>query len=306
MSRYADLDDHVDSDESVAILDNIGRRMLKRQVDALKSLPTFPESIMRINSVLLEDNSHRSMEQIARAIEVDPVVTARILRLVNSAFYGVSGAVASVYDALVMLGLDVVRGIVLSSAAMDIASRRRSVHGLWEHSFGAAVAASALARTLGMPGVEEASAAALMHDIGKLVLASQLGRDYDAVIAHAVRNRVPVRDAELKLLGVSHDVIGQWLVKRWRLPDSLAQPIASHHTPGEAESYRDLTAVVHVADQMIRGYGFGFPGDNSMPALSEKAWKRLSLNDRKLRRAVIKMHTDLQEAIVHANLYVAQ
>lgn len=131
MSRYADLDDHVDSDESVAILDNIGRRMLKRQVDALKSLPTFPESIMRINSVLLEDNSHRSMEQIARAIEVDPVVTARILRLVNSAFYGVSGAVASVYDALVMLGLDVVRGIVLSSAAMDIASRRRSVHGLW-------------------------------------------------------------------------------------------------------------------------------------------------------------------------------
>ena len=306
MNRYVDIEPAVDTPESAAILDQIGRRMLKRQVDALKSLPTFPESIMRINSVLLEDNSNQSMEQIARAIEVDPVVTARILRLVNSAFYGVSGAIASVYDALIMLGLDVVRGIVLSSAAMDVGGRRRSINGLWEHSFGTAVAASALGRTLGMSGVEEASAAGLMHDIGKLVLASQLGSEYDRVIAYAIDEGIHIREAELKLLGVGHDTIGQWLVKRWRLPNSLAEPIALHHEPSQARSHADVTALVHMADHMIRGYGFGFAGDRTMPLLCEKAWKRLGLNERKLRKAVQKMHVDLQEAMVHANLYVGQ
>ena len=88
--------------ESAQILDQIGRRMLKRRVDALKSLPTFPESILRINEVLMYGEADRSLHQIARAIEADPVVTARTLRLVNSAFYGVSGAIASVYDALIM------------------------------------------------------------------------------------------------------------------------------------------------------------------------------------------------------------
>jgi len=244
------------------------------------------------------------MEHIARAIEADPVVTARILRLVNSAFYGVSGAIASVYDALVMLGLDVVRGLVLSSAAMDLAAKRQGVQGLWEHSFGAAVAASALGRVVGLSGIEEASAAALMHDIGKLVLASQLGDEYDQVIATAVRTDRSIRTVENQMLGVSHDVIGHWLVTRWRLPASLAEPITLHHTPEKSKKYAEYTAVVHIADLMVRGYGFGFAGDQTMPELSKRAWNLLSLNERKMKHAIRRMHEDLQEAMVQANLYV--
>ena len=201
--------------ESAQLLDQIGRRMLKRRVDALKSLPTFPESILRINEVLMYGEADQSLLQIARAIEADPVVTARTLRLVNSAFYGVSGAIASVYDALVMLGLDVAWHYFIDYG-YESASGRTGVRGLWEHSYGAAVAATALGRELKLPRVEEMSAAALMHDIGKLVLASQLGREYDDVVAQAVRHDRPIRDVEISMLGVSHDVIGQWLASRWR------------------------------------------------------------------------------------------
>jgi HD-like signal output (HDOD) protein len=254
--------------------------------------------------MMMSQSSTQSLEQIARVIEIDPVLTARILRLVNSAFYGVSGAIVSVNEALVMLGMDVVRGIILSTAAMDLAEGRRSVRGLWEHSLGTAVASTALARVLGLPRIEEISAAALMHDIGKLVLASQLGRDYDNVVRYALQRDVSVRTAEIELLGVPHDEIGRWLVTRWRLPRSLAVPISLHHTPERDPEFAVSTAAVHVADVMVRGYGFGFPGDALVPQVSPIAWRLLDLNATKLERAVRRMHVDLQEAMVQANLYI--
>jgi putative nucleotidyltransferase with HDIG domain len=286
-----------------ALIDELGRRMLKRRVDALKSLPTFPESVIRINQIITQDGPKESLRKIADAIETDPVLCARILRLVNSAFYGVSGAIATVFDALLMLGLDIVKGLILSTTVSDVfAGRNAALNGLWEHSYGAAVAAGALARTLGMSKVEEISAAALMHDIGKMVLASQLEDEYRTVVTHAVDRRCTIRQAERQLLGVTHDEIGHWLVLRWKLPASLAEPIAWHHEPAKAGRFMDAAAVVHVADLMIRGYGFGFAGDRVMPALDDAAWRHLGLNADKLRTAVRRLQQDLHEALRNVHL----
>ena len=285
------------------LLDELGRRMLKRRVDALKSLPTFPESVIRINQIITQDGPKDSLRKIGDAIETDPVLCARILRLVNSAFYGVSGAIVTVFDALLMLGLDIVRGLILSTTVSDVfAGRNAALNGLWEHSYGAAVAAGALGKTLGMPRIEEISAAALMHDIGKMVLASQLEDEYTAVVTYAVERRCTVRQAEQLLLGVTHDEIGHWLVLRWNLPPSLAEPIARHHEPTKAGRYTDAAAVVHVADLMIRGYGFGFAGDKVMPALDDGAWRHLSLNADKMRTAVRRLQQDLHEALRNIHL----
>ncbi|MFZ4734614.1 MAG: HDOD domain-containing protein [Bradymonadia bacterium] len=284
------------------LIDDIGRRMLKRRVDALKSLPTFPDSVLRLNKLLSEDGAKESLQKIASAIETDPVLCARILRLVNSAFYGVSGAIITVFDALLMLGLDVVKGLIVSTTVSDMFSGRGSaLDGLWEHSYGCAIAAGALGRTLGMPRCEELSAAALMHDIGKMVLASQLTDEYRAVVAQAVADRRSIRETEAKLLGVTHDEIGHWLVLRWKLPTAIAEPIARHHEPMKAGKYADTAAVVHVADLMIRGYGFGFAGDRIMPRLDDGAWKHLSLNADKLRTAVKRMQVDLHAAMNQVN-----
>jgi len=300
--RYIDEAPPEASDPSARLIDNIGRRMLKRRVDALKSLPTFPQSIVRINEVLVGEGTDAPFAKIAAVIETDPILVARVLRLVNAAFYGVSGTVVTVYDALCLLGLDIVKGLILSTDAMEMLEREEHMHGLWEHSFGCAVAATSLARVLGLPRVEEVSAAALMHDIGKVVLASQLPADYRQVVAFAARERVRIGEAEDRLLGVGHDLIGEWLVTRWKLPSSLSEPIACHHAPARAKRFREATAVVHVADLMVRGYGFGFPGDHLMPDLDGGAWRLLGLTSKKLREAVSKMHRTLQEAVVNTNL----
>ncbi len=305
MSRYINVPDPPaeETPESQQQLDAIGRRMLRRRVDALKSLPTFPESIVRINQVLSSEDGDESFERIAAVLDMDPVMTARILRLVNSAFYGASGAVATVYDALVMAGLDVVKGIILSTHAMDLLSSRQGMRGLWEHCFGTAVAAGSLARVLGVGRQTEISAAALMHDIGKVVLATQLPGDYAEVVEHARAASCCVLEAEVALLGVGHDEIGKWLVSRWKLPAALAEPIALHHTPEKATRFPEATAIVHVADLMVRAYGFGFPGDHVMPEPSSHAWRLLHLTPAKIEEAVESMHRQLQGALAQANLY---
>ncbi len=296
-------DEGQETPDSQRLLDDLGRRLLKRRVDALKSLPTFPESILRINELLTRDDPADSMERIAQVIETDPVVCARLLRLVNSAFYGLSRTVVTVYDALLLLGLDIVKGLILSTSVIDIlGGRRNGLAGLWEHSFGAAVAAGALGRALGVPRVEELSAAALMHDLGKVVLASQLAPEYPGVVAKALADRIPIREAERALLGVTHDEIGQWLVSRWRFPPVLAEPIALHHAPADARKHADATAVVHVADQLIRAYGFGFGGDAVMSTIDPTAWRLLSLTPEKIRVAVRHMHEDLLGAVAQVNL----
>lgn len=286
-----------------ALLDDLGRRMLKRRVDALKSLPTFPESIVRINNLLAEDGPADSLQKIATLIETDPVLCARVLRLVNSAFYGVSGAIVTVFDALLMLGLDIVKGLILSTSVSDIlGGRGATLDGLWEHSFGSAIAANALGKTLGISRCEEVSAAALMHDLGKMVLASQMQDEYRAVVLHAKHKAQTIRVAEQALLGVTHDEIGHWLVLRWGLPTSLAEPIARHHEPSKSLKFTDATAVVHLADLMIRAYAFGFPGDQVMPPLDDFAWKHLSMTHEKLRLAVRRMQDDLHSALANMNL----
>ena len=99
------------SPDADAVFIRLEKRLLKRQVDALRSLPTFPESVLRLNHEILFQSDNRSFSEIARLIETDPVLTARILRLVNSAFYNKPGLITHIQEALVMLGLDIIRGV---------------------------------------------------------------------------------------------------------------------------------------------------------------------------------------------------
>ncbi|MFN3201861.1 MAG: HDOD domain-containing protein [Bradymonadia bacterium] len=288
-----------------ALLDRMGRRLLKRQIEALKSLPSFPRSVLKIQSLVASEGvPETAFKEIAAIIESDPALCARVLKMVNAAFYGTRGPVVSVLDALVMLGFEVVRGVLLSAGALEAFGAsggfQADLDGLWAHSFGAGVAASALARVLRMPEPGILASAALMHDLGKVALITQLGDDYSGVVASAVERGVPIRQAEAEIMGVTHDEIGRWLVTRWRFPEPLAMPIAWHHTPEQAGRYAESAAVIHVADLMIRGLGFGFPGDYVMPDLDVKAWKLLSLNGRKIEQAVSIMQRELHGAMAAA------
>lgn len=286
------------------IFGGLERRLLKRQVDALKTLPSFPDSVLRINHEILYNSDDKNFDEIARLIELDPVVTARTLRLVNSAFYNKAGLITSVHEALVMLGLDIIRGVILSTAALEFSDELTLCEGLWEHSFGVAVAAGLLANAVGLNHAEDVAAAGLLHDIGKVVLVSQLRGDYERVISYSRTHQVHIRESEIKVLGVAHDEVGQWLMRRWRLPSRLAVPVIYHHRVEAAPEYQVETSIVHVANAMVRGYGFGFAGDGVMPPCCESAWRCLELSQETITLVMKNLHDVLQRNTLRTGLHV--
>jgi putative nucleotidyltransferase with HDIG domain len=245
----------------------------KRRVRRLKNLPTLPDIVVKITKLM--ENPDTSAPQVGALIGRDQVLSAKVLRLANSAFYGQSRKISSIDQALVVLGFDAVRGLILSTSAFDLMAR--GIGGLWEHSLGCAAAAGAIARHLGRGDAEEIWIAGLLHDLGKVVLSLQAPEDLNRVLAAVEEKKAWFIQGEKALLGYTHDQVGLWLAEHWNLPVNLAEPIRFHHFPDQAENAPDQTAIVHLANIVIRARGFGFAGDPYVPPLSRRAFKRLGL-----------------------------
>jgi putative nucleotidyltransferase with HDIG domain len=158
--------------------------------------------------------------------------------------------------------------------------------GLWEHSMGVATASSLVAQAVHLPDTEEASLAGLLHDLGKVVLRAQMTEDMQSIAELVEVEGLSVRQAEREVLGFDHSQIGQWLAESWKLPQELIEPIRWHHQPEGARQNPRLTAVVHLADIMVRGYGYGDGGDPWVPELDPGVVQLLDLTPQKLEKVV--------------------
>ncbi len=264
---------------------------IRRQVERLRDLPTLPNVIERIVDAL--DRPDVDLGWVAGLIETDQVLTAQLLRLANSAFYGLSGQIGTVSQALTVLGTTVSRGLVFSTSVLDL---HIDLAGFWEHSIGTAVAAGAIAKHLGLQRPEEVSGAGLLHDLGKVVLYKQAPEAFAAVLARARDERIPFRDAERALLGVDHAEVASWLLTRWRFPVRVVEPVVHHHHPEMSRAVPVETAVVHVANTVVRAYGYGFGGDRRVPPIAPAAWRRLGLAPSDLDRIIDVFEADLAQA----------
>jgi HD-like signal output (HDOD) protein len=269
---------------------------LRQRLARLKAVPTLPKVLESVAAAL--ENPDVNFESVADLIEIDQALASQILRLANSAFYSTQGNVGRVNQALVVLGAVVTRSVVLSSAVLDI--RNVGLRGFWEHSLGCAVAAGALAKATGRCHPEEVTAAGLLHDLGKVVLYKEMPDVFEQVLTRAAEQRRSFREAERALVAADHCEIASWLVERWRFPACLAEPIVFHHTPAQARIAKDETAIVHVANVVVRALGYGSGGDALVPAIDAKAWKRLELTPALLDRALELFETDLDQALNYA------
>ncbi|HEX8948268.1 MAG TPA: HDOD domain-containing protein, partial [Dissulfurispiraceae bacterium] len=167
----------------------------------VKDLPTIPAMHGRILK-LIEDANY-SIDEVSKLIERDQVLSTKVLKLVNSPFYGLYSEVAAVRRAVVLLGANLIRGIILSTALFDVADRE--LPGLWDHSYGCSTISAFLAKRMGLAAVEEIMTGALLHDIGKVLIKKQLPEEYAAIAGAVQSNGIAMIESEGVRLGITHD-----------------------------------------------------------------------------------------------------
>ncbi|HNR13440.1 MAG TPA: HDOD domain-containing protein [Thermodesulfobacteriota bacterium] len=254
---------------------------LSQIIKRIDDLPTLPRTVLMITELV--NNPRSSARELSRVITDDQVLTARLLRLVNSSFYGFPQRITTVTGAIVLLGFDEIRNLLLTTSLFDLfstARRKNGVHpeALWDHSLGCAVSAKVIGQYIGYEKVEELFVSGLLHDIGKIVEMVYASKDFSIVEAAVAQRGLLVVKAEEELLGYSHADVGKLLAEQWNLHPKHVEAIACHHVPHTADRFQRETYIVHLADILCRALDLGSGGDNKIPRLHEDSFRVLGLD----------------------------
>jgi putative nucleotidyltransferase with HDIG domain len=228
-------------------------------IDQIKTLPPAPRILTEL--LLLLSEADVESERVVELITFDPALTAQVLQRCNSAAAGFSQPVADLPDAVMRLGFNDIYRLVAAVVAESTLGAAQRGYGigpgeLWQHSAVAAVAAKVIARSRN--GEENvAFTAALLHDIGKLILSSSLEGAYDTVIKATEVSGHSFLEAEKAILGVQHAEVGGRLLERWSFPEQMVRAVWLHHDPVRAHPFEHLAASVHVSDMISHSLGYG-------------------------------------------------
>jgi putative nucleotidyltransferase with HDIG domain len=269
------------SGDATGILQTDIRRNILDELKQIRDLPTLPSVFMRILRALRDTNP--SAKNIATIVESDQAITMRILRLINSSFYGLSRRVDSVQQAVVLLGTSTLKNVVMSASvfrALGGGSQGAALNreAFWQHSIGCGVIARFLCRQVNGGRDEEAFIGGIIHDIGKVVL-DQYFHDELLKILHTSNERqISFWQAEIEELGISHAEIGAALADIWSLPKNLVEVVGQHHQLQAGAPYAKLVALVQIADALARQYKVGGGGDDLVPEIDPLSWKILGMD----------------------------
>ena len=246
----------------------------------IENLPTLPTIVSEVTRLLKDPLT--SASDVSKVISEDQSLSARVLKLVNSAFYGFPERISSINHALVILGFRAVEDLVLMASVFNVFSKDSggadfSRAEFWKHAIGCAVAAKIIGEKVRVISAEDLFVAGLLHDIGKVVLDQYMHNDFKEIVGVVKARDILMAEAEKMVLGVTHAEVGGWLAERWGLPSWLVKVIRFHHQPEAAgDSFREAAAI-NLADILCRAKNIGSGGDNKMPSLKSRTWEELKL-----------------------------
>jgi putative nucleotidyltransferase with HDIG domain len=221
------------------------------------------------------------LTSVGEVIEKDPDLTARLLRLGNSSFYGFPTRLETVSAAISLIGIQQVQDLIVATSVVDtfagLTPEFVNMESFWRHSLACGVAARLLAIIKRMPNPDKFFVAGLLHDVGRLVLFSQAPKISQEVFELYRQQKLLLWEAEAQVLGYDHAQIGEALLRDWMYPANLVQAVARHHHPLASDSFRSEAAIVHVADHLVNAGRFGSSGERHVPPLQTKAWEGLNL-----------------------------
>jgi putative nucleotidyltransferase with HDIG domain len=259
----------------------------------LKQLPSLPAAVADLLASF--NNEDVDIAVVSNLIARDQGLTARVLRIANSSFYGLQHKVGSINEAVVVLGFRAIRSMVL---AVGINGVFRVDHctgfnpqTYLRHSVAVGLAARSLAQLTGH-NPELAFTAGILHDLGELALASNFTVQYAETLAYQRKHDCFLVVAERDILGMDHSEVGGLLADTWRFPNELRQALAEHHSPAAATA-DSLADLIHLADSVAHGLGHG-PGEMVMP-IERVSWERLHLDGDKIKQVIAAVTAGMDE-----------
>ncbi len=227
-----------------------------KNLDGIKNLPTLPIIAMEV-SKMLQDNT--SINTLSETIEKDHTIAARVLKLINSAFFGVRSQVDSISDAVVLLGYNSIRNLVVSVSVVKAFSGIKTlddfdITDFWKHSIAVAITSRHLSQLTHLDRPGTCFTGGLLHDIGKVVLAQFFRNIIFEILSLIRKENLSFHKAEKRISPVGHAEIGAYVAERWILPENLLEIIKYHHIINKSSLHIDLVMVIHVANAIVNSF----------------------------------------------------
>lgn len=278
-------------------LENIVLKREKSKITlaGIKNLPSVPIIMMEISKLL--ESPRTGASDLGKLISKDQALVAKILTVANSPLYGLPRRVATIEFAIVILGFDHIKNIVIALSMMDAFKSSEDKywnrHAYWIHSLITASAAKRIADDLGYRKTGEAFTCGLLHDLGISVIQKYFHEDFNEICTLVEEQKMRYLSAEQRVLGLTHQEIGQFLAEKWNLPQILAEGILYHHQPSQAKDEKVLAAIVHLADYMTVRFSMGnFNWDDSVN-LDTSVIEILNLGDEQYLESFIQSYYEL-------------
>jgi len=248
----------------------------------VRSVPSIPSVVVKLRKFLRDPDV--SFDELAKVIEFDPGLTVNLLQLANSAYFGWSGKIKTVKEAITRLGTNRIFQMVLCMSVAPMVRKPikgydMESNGLWKHSIATAICSEQLAVIKNIPDSEEAFTAGLLHDMGKILLGTFVEIDDEPIKDLVNSEGLSFNQAERRVLGIDHAEAAAELLQYWKLPESVVAAARWHHNPEAAsQKNRNIVDLIHVADILCIRMGWGIGTDGPLYYLDEAAQERLGVN----------------------------
>lgn len=276
--------------------------LVTRHID---KMPSLSPTVAKILQVANDPSS--SANDLNKVIALDPVLAAKVLKVVNSAYFGFSDEVTSTVRAIVMLGLNTIKNLALSTAAMETLNVKTkggfNMDDFWQHLLGTGVAAKLIARKINVHKnfLEDYFLGGLMHDIGKIVLNRINPVGYKKIIDAAQKSNKPLGLYESAVFGINHAEIGQLLAEKWGLQSQLKDVMALHHAPSRVpRDHSKLVYSVHIANNYCKKVQVGFSGNPYIEPITEDIYQEVGITP----EAVEDLEGMLVEGVERASIFL--
>jgi putative nucleotidyltransferase with HDIG domain len=249
----------------------------KDLVSSTLELPSPPVVVQRLQKVFSREEI--SGHDIARVIETDQSFTARVLRLVNSPFYGFTRKIVSVEEAITMLGINAIKQLILATSLLNTFKTGKQTSALtnfWSHSLGVAIIAKHLAYRFDKDTQSEIFLGGILHDIGRLFFLKFEPERFDQF--YVGQESVTGIDSEAAFFGIDHQKIGEMLARKWNFPKSICAIIEYHHRPLESVDHVQMVATINMADIICHGFDLGRSGNFYISDFYPEVWKTVNLS----------------------------